>query len=253
MAPIPPQKRGPNTESPRRKRRLIPVLASMIGAIVTAAALVWAALALPLGLVTDHWNPLRPLVLDAPVTPVTKMKLWTLEAAQCQALLAEAGNPTLSDRRDSAECHVTDAVRAQRMSVARLKPMNTKCSMAVRLFLWERNSLQVAARRHLGTSVDQIAHYSSYSCRRMRTSRGTSGRMSEHATANAIDISGFSLADGRFVDLRAAWDGDGPDAMFLREARDGLCKWFRAVLSPDYNTLHADHFHVDQGRWPVCR
>nr|WP_328730168.1 extensin family protein [Falsiroseomonas algicola] len=35
--------------------------------------------------------------------------------------------------------------------------------------------------------------------------------------------------------------------------RDGACRWFRAVLSPDYNAAHADHFHFDMGPSTVCR
>ncbi|MEM8698097.1 MAG: extensin family protein, partial [Pseudomonadota bacterium] len=87
----------------------------------------------------------------------------------------------------------------------------------------------------------------------LRSSSGLSQRMSQHATANAFDISGFLLTDGRMVTLRRDWQGSGPKAAFLRAARDGLCRWFRLVLSPDYNALHADHFHVDQGPFPSCR
>ena len=92
-----------------------------------------------------------------------------------------------------------------------------------------------------------------YSCRQMRTSRGTSFRMSQHATANAIDISGFRLADGRSITLLRDWDGDTAKAAFLREVRDGLCDWFNITLSPDYNRLHADHFHADMGPFLTCR
>jgi len=87
----------------------------------------------------------------------------------------------------------------------------------------------------------------------MRTSRGTSGRMSQHATANAFDIAGFELADGRRINLLSHWNGDGPEAAFLRQVRDGLCEWFNVTLSPDYNALHADHFHVDMGPFLSCR
>ena len=77
--------------------------------------------------------------------------------------------------------------------------------------------------------------------------------MSQHATANAFDIAGFELADGRAVNLLSHWDGKGPEAQFLREVRDGLCEWFNVTLSPDYNALHADHFHVDMGPYLSCR
>ena len=39
--------------------------------------------------------------------------------------------------------------------------------------MWERHSLQPAAQRILGTDVSAISHFSSYSCRAMRTSFST--------------------------------------------------------------------------------
>jgi hypothetical protein len=81
------------------------------------------------------------------------------------------------------------------------------------------------------------------------------GRWSEHATGNAIDIAGFVLEDGRRISVLGDWDGEDAEARFLRAVRDGACKSFATVLSPDYNAAHADHFHLDQdGRWSgVCR
>ncbi|MEO1001015.1 MAG: extensin family protein, partial [Pseudomonadota bacterium] len=66
-------------------------------------------------------------------------------------------------------------------------------------------------------------------------------------------ISGVVLTDGRRLRLLSDWDGGRAEAAFFREIRDGLCERFRVVLSPDYNALHADHFHVDLGRWRACR
>ena len=78
--------------------------------------------------------------------------------------------------------------------------------------------------------------------------------LSEHAVANAIDIRGFVLDDGRIVSLARHWSSaKGPEAAFLREVNDGACRFFNAVLGPDYNAAHRDHFHLDMGRWRVCR
>jgi hypothetical protein len=73
-----------------------------------------------------------------------------------------------------------------------------------------------------------------------------------------VDILGFRLADGTRVSVLRDWPGEGPKAAFLREARDGACKLFATVLSPDYNRAHADHLHFDQAQsgrvgWGLCR
>jgi len=200
------------------------------------------------------WQPLNP---EAAPNPVTWLKLLRAgrDTAYCRAALAasRARAPVVSDRAISAGCHIRDAVRLEALSTARLAPEAMRCEMALRLYMWERHELQAAARRTLGTDVAAIEHYGAYGCRPIRTTRGQSGRLSEHATGNAFDISGFLLADGRRIRLATHWKGTGPEAAFLPAARDGLCQRFRVVLGPDYNALHADHFHVDQGVFLTCR
>ncbi len=207
--------------------------------------------------VPGRWNPFAPLDLNAAPNFVSRLKVRALghNAAFCRDALSRTPSNTafLTDFGHSENCHIRNRTRVGALSSARMKPMVTTCEMAARLYLWERHALQGAARRHFGTGVAQIHHFDSYSCRGMRTGTGTSSRMSEHATANAVDISGFTLADGRRISLISGWSGDKATAEFLREARDGLCDWFNLVLSPDYNALHADHFHADMGRWPGCR
>jgi len=59
------------------------------------------------------------------------------------------------------------------------------------------------------------------------------------------------------VSIQRDWPGNGAEGAFLRDARDGACKLFATVLSPDYNAAHADHLHLDQaqrrGGWRMCR
>ena len=87
---------------------------------------------------------------------------------------------------------------------------------------------------------------------RCRNIEGKS-RPSEHASANAIDISGFTLKDGRKISVLHHWRDNGPEAKFLRGARVAACRYFRATLGPNYNTAHADHFHFDRGVFWACK
>jgi hypothetical protein len=132
----------------------------------------------------------------------------------------------------------------------------TSCPVAAALALFEREVLQPAADRHFGSKVTSIEHAGSYSCRRIYGR--AQGRFSEHATADAIDIIGFRLADGTRISVLRDWRMDGPKRAFLRDARDGACSLFATVLSPDYNAAHADHLHLDQAvrgkmGWSLCR
>ncbi|MEM9011916.1 MAG: extensin family protein [Pseudomonadota bacterium] len=202
------------------------------------------------------WDPRAPLDLAGPWTPVAEWKLRRAlgDPALCRAALApHAAAPPIADRVDSDVCHIRGGVRLSRLARAALDPVDTRCTVALRLFMWERESLQPAARELLGAEVAEIEHFSSYSCRTIRTGRGPSTWMSQHATASAIDISGFRLDDGRRITLLADWQGETPEAAFLRRAQDGLCDRFRIVLGPEHNALHADHFHADLSRWSFCR
>lgn len=207
--------------------------------------------------VPPAWNPFTPLDLDAPPNMVSRWKVRAIgvDGPSCRAALAatRAKAEAVPDRADSDDCHIRTNTRVRALSRATMAPLDTRCEMAARLYIWERHELQPAARRLLGADVARIQHYSSFACRRMRTSSGGSGWLSQHATANAVDIAGFVLSDGRRISVKAGWPSDGPEAAFLRAARDGLCNWFNVTLGPEYNALHADHFHADMGRYLTCR
>ncbi len=208
--------------------------------------------------------PWTRLDLDDPVGPATGPKLAALadDPRRCWLLLAAIGDADrpVPPRRVGADCGYDDGMRLLPegdRSVA-LRPANpvTSCPVAAALALWERDVVQPAALRHFGAPVAAIDHAGSYACRRLY-GRGE-GRFSEHATANAFDILGFRLADGRRVSVLQHWPRPSPEASFLRDARDGACRLFATVLSPDYNAAHADHLHLDQanrgiGGWRMCR
>ena len=208
--------------------------------------------------------PWTALDLTQPIGVFTGRKLAALagDGAQCRALLGQAGIKfaALPPLRASDQCGYEDAVRFGRGGSTRIawRPadLRTSCPVAAALALWEWHVVQPAALRHFGKRVEAIAHMGSYSCRRLYGR--SEGGWSEHATANAVDIGSFELADGTRISVLADWEGEGPRAAFLREVRDGACELFATVLSPDYNAAHRDHFHLDQaerGQWGrrACR
>ena len=71
--------------------------------------------------------------------------------------------------------------------------------------------------------------------------------------ANAIDVSGFVLADGRRITLTGDWNGGRREKQFLTAIHQSACKRFGTVLSPDYNAAHRDHFHFDMSGNGYCR
>jgi len=102
-------------------------------------------------------------------------------------------------------------------------PAMLNCAMAASLQTWAEKTLQPAAQEVLGSPVVRIRNVSGYACRNRVGTAFHADRLSEHALANAIDISSFVTADGRTVDVLGQW---GPTA---RELRDQQEKAWEAV------------------------
>jgi hypothetical protein len=156
----------------------------------------------------------------------------------------------LPDRSDGGGCGFTNALQLQQIGIPLTNLGAVTCPVARALTLWVRGPVQTAAREVYGQQVGRVETFGSYSC---RTIAG-GARLSQHGLANAVDISAFRLADGRTVTIEAGWNGeDERDRRFLRLVRDGGCRAFLTVLSPDYNADHYNHLHFDMGRGPFCR
>ena len=234
----------------------------MLGGATIAAIL----LALGLMLVAMLRNkpqdlPWTPLDLGEPTGLFTGRKLagLTHDFPRCRALLRKAGvSYTVLPPIHAGICGYADGVRftagGSRRTPYAPADLGTSCPVAAGLSVWEWNVVQPAARRLLGSPVVSIDHYGSYNCRPI----AGSSSWSEHATADAIDIAGFRLANGKRVTIAADWKGNGPEATFLHEVRNGACKLFATTLSPDYNAAHHNHLHLDQAArgefgWRACR
>ena len=130
------------------------------------------------------------------------------------------------------------------------------CAMVPALESWMNEKVQTAAAAVYGQAVVEMHTLGSYSCRRMNNGTGTS-MISEHAFADALDVSGFTLADGREVMVRSGWRGPGEDQEFLRSVFVGSCDIFHTVLGPGSDGHHEDHFHLDLMRHAsgrhICR
>jgi len=132
-----------------------------------------------------------------------------------------------------------------------MKPTATlACPIVSVLDRWLADSVQPAAMRWFGARVVEIKQISAYSCRGMNGN--SHAHISEHAFGNALDIAGFTLADGRQVTVREGWRGLPEEQGFLRDIEAGACQQFSTVLAPGSNAYHYDHIHVDLMR-PASR
>lgn len=193
---------------------------------------------------------------DAVRRPVTSSFTSAPELRQCLADLgtSRANFTPLPDQYYGAGCSTIGTVRLNslrgddaQLQLANLGPV--ACPLADTLAGWARFGVDRAARQILGSPLAKIETMGSYSCRNVAGSE----RRSAHATANAIDVSAFILADGRRISVLEKWyAGNSGERQFLTTVHQSACKRFGTVLGPAYNAAHRDHLHVELSGSGFC-
>ncbi|MBL8661855.1 MAG: extensin family protein [Candidatus Odyssella sp.] len=155
----------------------------------------------------------------------------------------------LPDEDSDRGCVIENGVEVSRIGNVKLtRPALLTQDMAIRLGRWVKDSLEPEAQKTYRTQLAAIDVGGSYSCRNIygKPFGGRfAGRLSEHAFANAIDIGGFKLADGRSVEYLHHWSGkDGAREFFLATSTSA-CEIFNTTLTPDYDRFHRNHIHID--------
>jgi hypothetical protein len=122
--------------------------------------------------------------------------------------------------------------------------------------------VQPAAQARLKTQATAINVAASYVCR--RRNNASSGKLSEHGKANALDLAGFSFARQEQVAVSGGWGaailgtlGLSKNDSFLGDIRKSACTHFTTVLGPGSDPYHGDHFHIDvierRGGYRICQ
>jgi hypothetical protein len=198
-----------------------------LGVLLSVAAL--GAVTLPP--IPRNWLPWKTPALDSPATVFAHVQINRLKVdkAACLATLQGASQLQFEpqeDKKTGVYCEFSNVVRATVLPVT-----------------FNYNPI--------ASPVVHIDQMGTYACRNVN-SRITGSR-SQHATANAIDIAAFTLADGRRIAVVRNWANDSPEGRFLKSAHKAACRYFNGVLGPDYNKLHHNHFHLDIGPYLICR
>jgi hypothetical protein len=152
-------------------------------------------------------------------------------------------------------------------------PATVSCDLAKALSDWVVG-VQREAKAVLGSVVVKL-RASSYVCRNIYNRANPP--LSQHALANALDLTEFILASGEHITVTNSWPkriitadlsltkvSASPPAdeatlqrksEFVRNVHEHACKSFGSVLGPRANKAHNDHFHLDmkQRRTSLCR
>ncbi len=143
-------------------------------------------------------------------------------------------------------CRTIDTIKLMDFGVPSTNLGAMTCPLAAGFAAWAKHAVLPAGRQYLGSEVVRIETFGTYSCRNVNG--GRSGKLSEHAFGNAVDVAAFVLSDGRRVSILGGWHGKSDEREFLRRLHESACKRFGTVLGPDYNNAHANHFHFDMAK-----
>ncbi|MGN6312111.1 MAG: extensin family protein [Xanthobacteraceae bacterium] len=176
-----------------------------------------------------------PVASDQPAPP-----------SACRLALTDAIAiaPSIPPVRGPGACGGDDLVRLEAVVLPDKRRVAVKpaailrCRMASAVAQWVREDVAPLAAG-LGTSVSELDNFDSFECR--GRNRVAGAKLSEHGRANALDVRGVKLANGRMLSLT---DRDAPrDAR--EKARASVCGRFTTVLGPGSDGYHEDHIHLD--------
>jgi hypothetical protein len=142
------------------------------------------------------------------------------------------------------ECGAVDAVLldavtlADRTKVPLTPPATLRCPMADAIAHWVREDVAPAAIK-AGAPLRGLDNFDSYECR--GRNRVLGAKISEHGRANALDVRGIKLADGRTLGLTDV----NVDKAWRESIRATACARFSTVLGPGSDGYHEEHIHLD--------
>jgi hypothetical protein len=128
----------------------------------------------------------------------------------------------------------------------RVKPEGTmRCETALALAHWMKDIVipSGAAALNKAGRITTINQASTYICR-LRNNAAT-GKISEHARGNAIDVASFTFEDGTVVAVEPRREDPTLTGAFQRAVSAAGCLYFSTVLDPESDAAHENHFHLD--------
>ena len=163
----------------------------------------------------------------------------------CQLRLAKLAVFTaLGTLIGPGDCGAPDAVQLHAVllpdqtKVAVTPPATLRCTMAEQIANWLRDDV-APSLVETGPPLRILDNFDSYECRGRNRVRAAA--LSEHGRADALDVRGFRLADGREVsltDINVAKD-------WREKIRTSACARFSTVLGPGSDGYHEEHIHLD--------
>lgn len=184
---------------------------------------------------------------DKPAEPPAPPRVYQ---TACPAVIAGDVEATILPPIEENQCRVQSPLSVTGvMANGRMVPFSgaatLDCGMATALPAWV-GDVDGYLAAYADTRIESVIVGTSYMCRNVNNA--SAGNLSFHSFADALDVVGFKLEDGRTVTVEAAWNGTAEqERRIVRFAHDAACTRFTTTLGPEANAQHHDHLHLDLG------
>jgi len=194
---------------------------------------------------------LKPTV-EASVEPGQAQDQAAVEqAAACRADLGKLGvSFTQAEDKDYAPCSIDNAVqidtiKADGQTVTLIGKPIFNCNFALKFSSWVADVAVPVVQAQADKPLSGLSTGPGFQCR--NRNGDSEGKISEHASGNAVDIDQIVLADKSKIAISQVSNTNDPHYRMLSALRTSGCGYFTTVLGPGSNAAHASHYHFDLG------
>lgn len=194
--------------------------------------------------------PVQNMVKEEPeayAACITELKAMGAEFTEAASISEEAGS-----------CGIEKPIILSKplpdVTLSDKSPM--RCEAALALSHWLKDTVDPALKvAFQDRKVTGVRNAPSYACR--KRNHAETGKISEHAKGNAIDIIALEFDKGALMEMKPKAEDPTMEGAFQRTVTAGACLHFRTVLSPGSDATHEDHLHLDilkrKGEYRYCR
>jgi hypothetical protein len=188
-------------------------------------------------------KPVVEVYVPPPIEKEDPQKLKTCLAELDALGVAYKPLPTIADANG---CGVDRPFEVTSLGshVALVPAGKMRCETALQLARWTAGvvipMLKTAKPNETLVGLDQA---STYVCRKRNSAE--TGKISEHAHGNAVDIAGFRFKSGNSFSIKPRMQDSTLDGAFQRAITAAACLYFTTVLDPGSDKAHETHLHLD--------
>lgn len=174
----------------------------------------------------------------------------TADAAACLADLTKLGVTFTQSKASFAPCSIEnpvelDSIKTDNDTVTFNGKPTFNCNFARKFSQWVADVAIPVVRDQEDKALSALSTGPGFECRN-RNGEST-GKISEHASGNAVDIDQIVLADKSRIAISQVANTSDPHYRMLMALRTSACGYFTTVLGPGSNAAHASHYHLDLG------